>query len=264
MSTTFKDKVLAGKTAFIAGASSGINLGIAQRYAAEGAKVFLLSRSEDKLSAAAATISDAGGEVAYAPADVRNYDAVAAAFVQAEAAFGKIDIVVSGAAGNFVAAARGMSANGFKAVIDIDLIGTFNVLHASFEHLNSDGASLINITAPQAVAPQPFQSHVCAAKAGINMLTQCLAMEWGPANIRVNAISPGPIADTEGMARLAPTPEIEQKYKSMLALREYGNKSDIADLAVFLATPAARYITGTIVDCDGGTKLGDASANALP
>lgn len=264
MSKTFTDKVLAGKVAFVAGASSGINLGIAQRFAAEGASVFLLSRSEEKLALAAATIADKGGKVAYAPADVRSYDAVAAAFAQAADAFGKIDIVVSGAAGNFVAPARGMSANGFKAVVDIDLIGTFNVLHASFEHLNTPGASLISITAPQAVSPQPFQAHVCSAKAGVNMLTQCLAMEWGPAGIRVNAISPGPIADTEGMARLAPTPEIEHKYKSMLALRDYGTKDDIADLAVFLSTSAARYITGTILDCDGGTKLGDASADALP
>ena len=127
-------------------------------------------------------------------ADVRDYAAVEQALRQAADRFGKIDIVLSGAAGNFVAPALGMSANGFKTVVDIDLIGTFNVLRASFEFLNRPGASLISITAGQGARPSMFQAHVCAAKAGINMLTKCLAMEWGPAGVRVNAISPGPIS----------------------------------------------------------------------
>ncbi|MNT67368.1 2-(S)-hydroxypropyl-CoM dehydrogenase [compost metagenome] len=95
------------------------------------------------------------------------------------------------------------------------------------------------------------------------MLIKCLAMEWGPAGVRVNGISPGPIADTEGMARLAPTPEVEARYKARLALRDYGTKDDIADAALYLSSDNARYVTGTILDCDGGSKLGDASADAL-
>jgi NAD(P)-dependent dehydrogenase (short-subunit alcohol dehydrogenase family) len=156
-----------------------------------------------------------------------------------------------------------MSANGFRTVVDIDLNGTFNVLRAAFEYLRKPGASLISITAPQAVKPQIYQAHVCAAKAGVNMLTKCLAMEWGPAGVRVNAVSPGPIGDTEGMARLAPTPEIEANYKAQLALREFGTKDDIADTCLFLCSDAGCYITGTIIDCDGGTALGDASSDAL-
>ncbi len=183
---------------------------------------------------------------------------------QASDRFGKIDIVLSGAAGNFVAPALGMSANGFKTVVDIDLIGTFNVLRASFEFLNRPGASLISITAGQAVRPSMFQAHVCAAKAGINMLTKCLAMEWGPAGVRVNAISPGPIDDTEGMRRLAPNAEAEQRIKSRIALRDYGTKTDIAEAAIFLSTESAKYITGTILTVDGGSELGDAGGNAVP
>ncbi len=162
-----------------------------------------------------------------------------------------------------MAAALGMPANGVRTVGDIDLNGTFNVLRAAFEFLRKPGASLISITAPQAVKPQIYQSHVCAAKAGINMLTKCLAMEWGPAGVRVNAVSPGPIADTEGMKRLAPSPDDEARYKAQLALRDYGSKDDIADTCLFLCSDAARYITGTIIDCDGGTVLGDASSDAL-
>ena len=259
-----KDGILAGKVAFVAGASSGINLGVAQAFARAGAKVALISRSADKIEAAAKTITDEGFDAIGMAADVRDYAAVEQALRQASDRFGKIDIVLSGAAGNFVAPALGMSANGFKTVVDIDLIGTFNVLRASFEFLNRPGASLISITAGQAVRPSMFQAHVCAAKAGINMLTKCLAMEWGPAGVRVNAISPGPIDDTEGMRRLAPSAEAEQRIKSRIALRDYGTKTDIAEAAIFLSTDSAKYITGTILTVDGGSELGDAGGNAVP
>jgi len=263
-SSGLKDGALAGKVAFVAGASSGINLGVAQAFARAGAKVALISRSPEKIEAAAKTITDEGFEAIGMAADVRDYAAVEQALRQAADRFGKIDIVLSGAAGNFVAPALGMSANGFKTVVDIDLIGTFNVLRASFEFLNRPGASLISITAGQGARPSMFQAHVCAAKAGINMLTKCLAMEWGPAGVRVNAISPGPIADTEGMRRLAPSDEAEQRIKSRIALRDYGTKTDIAEAAIFLSTESAKYITGTIFNVDGGSELGDAGGNAIP
>jgi NAD(P)-dependent dehydrogenase (short-subunit alcohol dehydrogenase family) len=263
-SSGLKDGALAGKVAFVGGASSGINLGVAQAFARAGAKVALISRSPEKIEAAAKTITDEGFEAIGMAADVRDYAAVEQALRQAADRFGKIDIVLSGAAGNFVAPALGMSANGFKTVVDIDLIGTFNVLRASFEFLNRPGASLISITAGQGARPSMFQAHVCAAKAGINMLTKCLAMEWGPAGVRVNAISPGPIADTEGMRRLAPSDEAEQRIKSRIALRDYGTKTDIAEAAIFLSTESAKYITGTIFNVDGGSELGDAGGSAIP
>jgi hypothetical protein len=258
------EQALAGKVAFVAGGSSGINLGVAQHFARAGAKVALISRSADKIAAAAKTITDEGFEAIGLVADVRDYAAVEAALAQTAERFGKLDIVLSGAAGNFVAPALGMSANGFKTVIDIDLIGTFNVLRASFQFLNRPGASLISITAGQAVRPSLYQAHVCAAKAGINMLTKCLAMEWGPAGVRVNAISPGPIADTEGMRRLAPTEAAEAAIKNRIALRDYGTKTDIAEMATFLSTDSAKYITGSIFNVDGGSELGDAGGNAIP
>ncbi len=263
MAETFRADMLQGKVAFVAGASTGINQRIAERFAEAGAKVAMISRSEEKIGLAAEKIRGRGGDALGMAADVRDYDSVAATLRKARDHYGEIDIVLSGAAGNFVAPALGMSANGFRTVVDIDLNGTFNVLRGAFEHLRKPGASLISITAPQAVKPQIYQAHVCAAKAGVNMLTKCLAMEWGPAGVRVNAVSPGPIGDTEGMARLAPTPEIEAGYKAQLALRDFGTKDDIADTCLFLCSDAGRYITGTIVDCDGGTALGDASSDAL-
>ena len=186
MTQTFNPQLLAGKTAFIAGASSGINLRIAQRYAEAGAKVMIISRSEEKIAAAAKTITDAGHEATGMACDVRDYAKVTEALAHCRDTFGEIDIVVSGAAGNFLAPALGMSANAFKTVIDIDLLGTFNVLQASYPFLRKPGASLITITAGQAVKPMMFQVHACAAKAGVNQVTKCLAMEWGPLTVFYN------------------------------------------------------------------------------
>lgn len=252
-----------GRTVFVAGASGGINLEIAHGFAREGARVAVLSRSAEKIQAAAQGLRDTGAEAVGIACDVRDYPGLEAAFAQTVAAFGPIDVLISGAAGNFLAPALKLSANAFKTVIDIDLLGTFNVFRASYDHLTRPGASLIAITAGQAVRPIPLQIHACAAKAGVNMVTKCLALEWGPAGIRVNAISPGPIADTEGMKRLGGDPSHEARIKRRVALRDYGTKTDIAEAALFLSSDAAKYITGTILNVDGGSELGDASQNAL-
>jgi NAD(P)-dependent dehydrogenase (short-subunit alcohol dehydrogenase family) len=263
MMDIFKDRVCAGKVVFVAGGSSGINLAIAQRFSELGAKVGLISRKEERIRAAAATIVDAGGVALGIEADVRSYEAVDRALARVRQEFGEIDVVISGAAGNFLAPVLGMSSNAFRTVIEIDLLGTFHVLRACYAYIRKPGASIISITAGQAVRPTMFQAHAGAAKAGINNLTRTLAMEWGPAGIRVNAIAPGPIGDTEGMARLAPSPELTAALKAKIPLREYGRKRDIADMAVFLCSDNAKYVTGAIFDCDGGSVLGDASADAL-
>lgn len=259
----FRPNAMAGKTVFVAGGSSGINLGIAQRFAQQGARIALISRSEGRVVAAANGIAEAGGEAVGFEADVRDYAAVENAYRRTVERFGPIDVVISGAAGNFLAPVVGMSANAFRTVVDIDLIGTFNVFRASFDHLRKPGASLIAVSAGQGRRPSLFQAHACAAKAGIDMLVRVLAMEWGPAGVRVNAIAPGPISDTEGMRRLAPSAEATAELKGRIPLRDYGTKADIGDMAIFLSSENASYVTGSIFDCDGGSVLGDASADAL-
>jgi NAD(P)-dependent dehydrogenase (short-subunit alcohol dehydrogenase family) len=255
MTQVFAEKQLAGKTAVITGGGSGINFVIARRYAEHGARVALIGRTKETLNNAAGQIRALGGTASGHPADVRDYDALAGAIRAAREAHGQIDLVVCGAAGNFPAPVLGMSANGFKSVVDIDLLGTFNTCRAAFEHLRRPGASIISISAMQAFTPMPMQSHVCAAKAGVDMLTKCLAIEWGPEGVRVNSIAPGAVDDTEGMKRLAPTPEIREKYTRGVPLGRFATKDEIADLALFLSSDAAKFITGAVVVVDGGQSL---------
>jgi NAD(P)-dependent dehydrogenase (short-subunit alcohol dehydrogenase family) len=252
----FRDGILDGKVAFVAGGTSGINLGIARRFVELGAKVAILGRNPEKAAAAGAEI----GALALT-ADVRDYGAIRAAMEEVRGKLGPMDIVVSGAAGNFLAPVLGMSANAFKSVVDIDLLGTFNVFRGCHDLLAED-ASLIAITAGQAVNPMQLQAHACAAKAGINQLVRVLALEWGP-KVRVNGISPGPIADTEGMARLAPDAATKAAHYERIAMKRWGEIAEIAEGAVFLSSDAARYVTGIILDIDGGSSLGDATQRSL-
>jgi NAD(P)-dependent dehydrogenase (short-subunit alcohol dehydrogenase family) len=250
----------AGQAVFVAGGTSGINLGIALGFARAGARVAVMSRNPEKVEAAVAQLRAAGAEALGAAADVRDYAATEAALKAAHEAFGDLDVLVSGAAGNFPAPALGMSANGFKSVIDIDLLGSFHVLRAAHPFLRKPGASVINISAPQAESPMPMQAHVCAAKAGVDMLTRVLAMEWGRDGIRINSIIPGPIDETEGMARLAPTPQARALVQRSVPLGRMGTADDIARACRLLSSPLAAYITGTVLPVDGGWSLGGASA----
>jgi NAD(P)-dependent dehydrogenase (short-subunit alcohol dehydrogenase family) len=180
---------------------------------------------------------------------------VADALAQAHTRFGPIDVLVSGAAGNFLAPALGMSANGFKTVVDIDLLGSFNVLRAAHEFLRKPGASVISISASQAFVPTPYQAHVCAAKAGVDMLTRTLAMEWGGDGIRVNSIVPGPIEGTEGIRRLAPNDAERARITERVPLGRYGSLDDIAGIAMVLSSSLGAYITGVVLPVDGGISL---------
>jgi NAD(P)-dependent dehydrogenase (short-subunit alcohol dehydrogenase family) len=251
-----------GKSVFVAGGTSGINLGIAEAFAEAGAKLAVVSRSQNRVDEAQRQLRVFGGKVVGLPADVRNVEAISAALKAAHDSLGEIDILVSGAAGNFPSPALGMSANGFKAVVDIDLLGTFNVLRTAHAYLRKPGAVVVNISAPQALLPIPLQSHVCAAKAGVDMLTRVLAIEWGSDGIRVNSVVPGPIEDTEGMRRLASTPEAIQSIICGVPLGRAGTKKDVADLVLFLASPWATYISGAVIPVDGGWSANGAAGLA--
>lgn len=245
-----------GRHVFVAGGTSGINLAVAEAFATAGAGVSVISRDETKVRRAVERLETIGKRAAGSVADVRDSTALIAAVSQLVSRLGPIDVVISGAAGNFLCAADKLSPNGFRTVVDIDLNGSFNVMHAVYGHLRKPGASIVHITAPQSVVPMRFQVHAAAAKAGVDQMTRVLALEWGPVGVRVNAISPGPIEGTEGFARLiAPDEAARAEAVRSVPLRRFGRTQDIANLALFLGSDYTAFLSGAIIPCDGGGAL---------
>jgi peroxisomal 2,4-dienoyl-CoA reductase len=245
---------LNGRVAFVTGGGTGITGGIARAFAEAGASVALVSRKMDHLQPAADAINGGGGKAFAIAADVRQPEAVEQAVAQTIAQFGKIDIVVNGAAGNFLCAAEELSPNGFGAVVDIDLKGTFNVCRATFAQLKEHRGQILNISATLHYLGTPMQLHVSAAKAGVDALTRNLAVEWGHYGIRVNGIAPGPIEDTEGMQRLVPEP-VKDRLRKRIPLGRFGRIADIETAALFICSDAATYINGVTLVVDGGQWL---------
>jgi 2,4-dienoyl-CoA reductase [(3E)-enoyl-CoA-producing], peroxisomal len=276
----FADGILKDRVAFVTGGGTGITGGVARALAEAGANVALVSRRLEHLEPAAQAINEARiahrdsgptvreglptnnptmGEAFATAADVRNPEEIEKAIAATVDRFGKVDIVVNGAAGNFLCAAEELSPNGFGTVVDIDLKGTFNVCRAAFDELKKHRGQVLNISATLHYLGTPMQIHVSAAKAGVDALTKNLAVEWGRYGIRVNAIAPGPIGDTEGMKRLVPEP-IKEKLKRKIPLGRFGLIEDIENAAVFLCSDAASYINGAVLVVDGGHWL---AANRL-
>jgi NAD(P)-dependent dehydrogenase (short-subunit alcohol dehydrogenase family) len=243
-----------GTTVFVTGGGSGINLGIAKNFAALGANIGICGRNQEKLDRAAAELRALGASVHAESADVRDYARLEAVLGNARDALGPIGVMVCGAAGNFPIPAEDLSPNGFKTVVDIDLLGSFNATRAVFAQLKEARGCLIFISAGMAYVPFPYQVHVGAAKAGIDMMMRNLALEWGKYGIRANSIVPGPIAGTEGMKRLGGS-DVEARRGRAIPLGRYGTTDEIGQAAVFLASPLATYVTGTVLVVDGGSNL---------
>lgn len=256
--------LFSGRSVFITGGGSGINLGVARGFARLGADIGLCGRTAERLDAARAELEAMGARIETAVADVRDPDAVRAAIDGVTTALGRLDVLVCGAAGNFPAAAEDLSANGFRSVVDIDLNGTFHACSAALPALRAaGGGSIIAISAHQAQVPYAGQAHVCAAKAGVDQLVRTLALEWGGYGIRANAVAPGPVNGTEGVRRLLPG-ESAQKAQRLVPLGRLAETEDIAAACAFLASPLAGFINGVVIDVDGGGGLaGSGPWNAL-
>lgn len=247
-----------GRTVFVTGGGSGINLGVAKNFAALGADIGICGRKQERLDGAAEELRALGVRVHAQAADVRDFAALEASMKATQEALGPIWTLVCGAAGNFLAPAETLSPNGFKTVIDIDLIGSFNAARAAFDQLKQTRGNILFISAGQSYMPYFAQAHAGAAKAGMDNLMKNLALEWGRYGIRCNSIVPGPIEDTEGMRRLSPTGGEEKsgdRFKHSIPLGRYGTVDEIGYMAVFLASPLAEYVTGSVTIVDGGQNL---------
>jgi peroxisomal 2,4-dienoyl-CoA reductase len=249
--TCFAPGVLDGQVALVTGGATGIGKEICRVLGAHGARVAMASRKRENLEAAVAELAAEGIDAEFAVCDVRDAQAVHTAVDQVLESRQRLDIVVNNAAGNFPAPMSKISPNGFKAVVDIDLLGTYNVTRSAFDAWLADhGGSIVNISAPFSQKGVIYQSHVAAAKAGVDSLTRTCAVEWGPYGIRVNAIAPGSIGGTEGLQRFSDVVRGgDDGPTNPLGLQGHG--SDIAYLALFLCSPAARFISGQVIAVDG-------------
>jgi len=264
---TFTPDLLAGKTALVTGGGTGICRGIALALAAHGCDVAITSRKVEHLEPTAREIESLGRRSVAGAADVRDPSAIEAVVARTVAELGRLDVLVNGAAGNFLCLAEDLSPNAFGSVVDIDLKGSFHATKAALPHLKKSRGVVLNISATLHYLGTPAQLHVSAAKAGIDALTRGLAVEWGGYGIRVNGIAPGPIADTEGVRRLLVGPARHQVERKT-PLGRLGAIEDVSNAALFLCSSAASHITGVTLVVDGGLWLAsswmaEASADAV-
>ncbi|KAK8931391.1 Peroxisomal 2,4-dienoyl-CoA reductase [Platanthera zijinensis] len=263
MASPFKPDILKGKVALVTGGGSGIGFEISTQLGKHGALVAIMGRRRGVLDAAVDSLRLQGISAIGFEGDVRKNEDARRVLECTVKHFGRLDILVNGAAGNFLASPEDLSPNGFKTVLDIDAVGTYTMCHEAMKYLSkeglgksqSSGGLILNISATVHYTASWYQIHVSAAKAAVDSITRSLALEWGTDyGIRVNGIAPGPIEGTPGMQKLAPD-VMRSKTLDYLPHYRVGEKWDIAMAVIYLASDAGKYINGATVVVDGGYWL---------
>ncbi|KAH9931300.1 uncharacterized protein B0H18DRAFT_991037 [Fomitopsis serialis] len=251
-SAVFKSDIFKGKVLFCTGGGSGICKGMTEAVMRHGADATIVGRKLDRLNASAAELSKATGrQCLVAQADVRDPEQLKNAAAKTIEKFGRIDFVICGAAGNFLVPISGLSEKGFKTVIDIDTLGTYNTIKATIAHVRASKGAYIHVSATLHYKGTPYQVHVSAAKAAVDATSAVLAVEEGPFGVRSNVIAPGPIGGTEGVDRLSPK---GKSHAANIPLGRAGHLHDIANATVFLFSDAASWVTGQVLPVDGGSE----------
>jgi NAD(P)-dependent dehydrogenase (short-subunit alcohol dehydrogenase family) len=251
------DGTFAGRAAIVTGGGSGLGRAIALELARLGASVAVAGRRPEPLAETVRLAEELGARALAQPTDVREPEAVDALVAATVEQFGRVDVLVNNAAGNFVVRAEDLSPNGWRAVVSIVLDGTFLCTRAAGRQMieQGDGGAILSVIASYAWTGGPGTIHSAAAKAGVLALTRTLAVEWAPHGIRVNCICPGP-TDTEGAgAALWPTEEDRARVAATVPLGRLATPEEVAGWAAALCSPHAGYITGENLTIDGGHWL---------
>lgn len=255
----FTDQTLIGKTILITGGGSGLGLAMAKGFCRAGADIAICGRTFEKLEKAASEIEveRPSAKVKGYSVDVRNHESVQKMFGEVIEEFGTLDGLVNNAAGNFLSASEDLSPGGFKAIVDIVLHGTFNCTHAFGNYLidSKREGSILNIVTTYAEHGSAFVLPSACAKAGVLAMSKSLAYEWAEYGIRVNAVAPGPFQTKGAWARLVPDSMIEKMMVKQNPSKRLGKHEELANLAIFLMSDLAPYITGESVVIDGGESL---------
>lgn len=252
----YREDFLEGSVALVTGGGTGIGRGISLALARHGADLVLASRDRSHLDPTAEEIRELGGRAVVSEMDVRQRETVDRTVDRAVDELGSVDVLVNNAAGNFLVRAAELSEGGWRAVVDIVLTGTFNVSQAVYPTMREEGGSIVNITTTYTDTGAPWMAHSGAAKAGVLNLTRTLATEWGSDGIRVNAVAPGLVEDTEGARRLVESLGLMDEYRAGVPLGRLTRTEDVALAVLFLSSPSAAHVTGTEIVVDGGASLG--------
>jgi NAD(P)-dependent dehydrogenase (short-subunit alcohol dehydrogenase family) len=265
----FTDDTLSGQTILITGGGSGLGLAMAKKFASVGSNIAICGRTEDKLQQATEEITVAGTDdltVKYYVADVRDYERIEEMVSEIVDDFGDMTGLINNAAGNFLAASEDLTPGGFEAVVDIVLHGSFNCTHVFGNYLidnDKEGSILNMVTTYSEDTGSAFVLPSACGKAGVLAMTRSLAYEWATYGIRLNAIAPGPFPTKGAWERLVPDEQAEQQFLSKIPAGRYGDKEELANLATFLMSDMAPYITGECVVIDGGERLSAGQFNFI-
>jgi hypothetical protein len=252
----FTGKIFSNHVVLITGGGTGLGKQTGLLFAALGADILIAGRRQQKLDEAAAEIQRTGVQVETFALDIRDASRVQAMVDLAVKRFGRIDVLVNNAAGNFVCRAENLSVNGWNAVVNIVLHGTFYCTRAAgLQMIRQKKGSIVSVVHPQALQGGPGNVHSVSAKAGVIAMSRTLAVEWARYNIRVNTVAPGPFRSEGTDRNLWPTEEIRTRVAEAIPLRRFGTAEEMANAICYLASDYASYITGHMLVLDGGWSL---------